>query len=126
MDPVSRAQCQLVPENRQLSGKARTQFKPGQSGNPGGRPKKLRVTKIMEQIARSKDGKELLHQAITDIIAKRGMAAVLMIREMAERLEGKVTQPVEMSGELILSLAESVKSARERKLLPNANNSNAA
>jgi hypothetical protein len=72
----------------------------------------------MEQIARSKDGKELLHQAITDIIAKRGMAAVLMIREMAERLEGKVTQPVEMSGELILSLAESVKSARERKQLP--------
>ena len=50
------------------------------------------------------------------------MAAVLMIREMAERLEGKVTQPVEMSGELILSLAESVKSARERKQLNADNN----
>ena len=42
------------------------------------------------------------------------MTMVLQLREMAERVEGKVTQPVEMNGELALTISERLSKARER------------
>ena len=41
------------------------------------------------------------------------MAPVLMAREVAERLEGPVTQSLEISGEL--GISEVVRAVRERK-----------
>lgn len=118
MDPVSKAQS--VANNAESTGKrfggiTGRGFVPGRSGNPSGRPKKLHFSKLCESMLKSKDGKAMLKEVMTDILKKRGMAAVLLMREMAERTEGKVTQPVEMSGELTLTLAEAISSARQRR-----------
>jgi hypothetical protein len=40
------------------------------------------------------------------------MAMVLLLREMAERVEGKVTQPIE--AEVTVNLAEAIAKARQR------------
>jgi hypothetical protein len=118
MDPVQRAQNSEITAKRGFG----RPFAKGQSGNPGGRPNKLHFSKLCEGILKSRDGKEMLREVMTDILKKKGMAAVLLMREMAERTEGKVTQPVEMSGELTLTLGEAVEAARLRrdgpKLLP--------
>lgn len=41
------------------------------------------------------------------------MAGVLLLREAAERLEGKVTQEIQVDGNLTLSLAETIASRRK-------------
>lgn len=103
MDPISKAQSQ----NSQLSrfGDKLKQFPKGVSGNPGGRPRKNSYTKALEKVANSKAGVTLMATIVTDVLEKRGMASVLMLREIGERLEGKVTESVEMnvSGNLVLS-----------------------
>ena len=78
MDPVSKAR--VVENNQQttrIGGVTGKGFRPGQSGNPGGRKKKLHFTKMCEQLVKSKDGKELIKEVMRDILNKRGMAAVL-------------------------------------------------
>ena len=74
-------------------------FKPGQSGNPGGRPKKKPITELYEQILRDPKNLALLEKIIVQGI-RRG--DVTLIREMADRVEGKVTQQLEHSGRLTL------------------------
>ncbi len=72
------------------------QWKPGQSGNPGGRPKRKPLT---DAIARIIDavGAEKFAAAIA---AKAELGDVTAFREMADRLEGKVAQPIGGSDEL--------------------------
>jgi hypothetical protein len=92
--------AQDMPENRHITGKD-TRFKPGRSGNPGGRPKKLRITRMFEQMLSKPSGRNELKAVVRDILEKRGMAAVLLLREMIERTEGKMAQEVEISGSLL-------------------------
>lgn len=110
MDPVSKAQNSdnTAPK---IVGRP---FQKGKSGNPGGRPKKLHFSKLCEKIIKTREGKEMLTEVMTDILQKRGMAAVLLLREMADRTEGKVTQPVEMDGTLQISLSNAIAEARKR------------
>src|ERR1700684_3214454 len=100
MDPVSRAQLEIVPQNRHkidpTTGTA-TQFKPGNRANPGGRPKKARVTKIYEKIFASAKNRKEIEQAILETLLSRRMSGVLLLREAAERIEGKVTQELEVN-----------------------------
>ena len=105
MDPVSKAQNEdsNSPANRRLSGLAKgvnTRFKPGQSGNPSGRPKKKPITEIFEAIlAKAANRKEIAETILSTLTSGR-MAGVLLLREMAERVEGKVTQPVDVTGSI--------------------------
>ena len=88
-------------------------FKKGQTGNAGGRPKKQEITKIFEKILRNAKNRKEIEKSILKILLRCNMASVLMLREMAERTEGKVAQLIgmEVSGNITL---EQVAEARKR------------
>lgn len=87
-------------------------FMPGRSGNPSGRPKKKPVTELYEQILNDPANIEMVERAIVKAISKGNMAMVLQLREMTDRVEGKVTQPIE--ADLTVNLADAIAEARKR------------
>lgn len=91
-------------------------FMPGESGNPGGRPKKKPVTEILEEIFGS-DNKEFIKKQLLKVMGgKSGMAKVLLMDKAAERIEGKVEQSVQINGDLnVTTISEKVAKARARK-----------
>lgn len=67
-----------------------TWFKPGQSGNPSGRPKSKPVRDALRALI-----EELgLEQAVRAIYTKACEGDVSAFKEVADRLDGKVTQPI--------------------------------
>jgi Family of unknown function (DUF5681) len=110
MDPVSRAQNSEPSEKRRSVGRP---FPKGVSGNPGGRPKKLHITKMYEKILANSVNRKEIQESLMQILTGGRMASVLMLREMAERTEGKIAQTldVEVSGHVTL---EQVAEARKR------------
>ena len=74
-------------------GKA-TQFKPGNCSNPGGRPKKRPVSSALERILDDSKA-EGIAQALITLASSEGKQAVAAAREIMDRLEGKVSLPVE-------------------------------
>ena len=87
-------------------------FMPGQSGNPGGRPKKKSITELYEKLLAEPEFMEDLEASIRKMILSGRMVGQLQLKEMAERVEGKVTQPLDI--DMNLSLAERMTKARER------------
>ncbi len=82
-------------------------WKPGQSGNPGGRPKR----DVASEIARAvfEGNEEAIYRAMLKAL-KKGNPRVF--KELAERGFGKLTQGIEMSG--IEELPELLAQARKR------------
>lgn len=70
-------------------------WKPGQSGNPGGRPKKKPLTELYEQLLSDDVTVKTIRTAILKNIKSGKTAFVPLLREMADRVEGKVTQPID-------------------------------
>jgi len=104
-----------VPENKHNTrfrgpspdvGRA-TQFKPGQSGNPGGRPKKTPLTKAFEQVFG--DPEFTVAQLRKIMAGKNDMAKVMLLKIAGDRLEGKVTAALE--GNLTLTVSERMRVA---------------
>lgn len=89
-------------------------FLPGQSGNPSGRPKKRPISEIYERIMENPENVGLIEAAVLKTILAGKMAAQLTLKEMAERIEGKVTQPVDVNGELTLTLSDRIERARQK------------
>jgi hypothetical protein len=87
-------------------------FKPGQSGNLSGRPKRKPVTELYEDILSEPANIEILRESIIKTLSRGQMAMVLLLREIAERIEGKVTQPIE--AEVTVNLADAIAEARKR------------
>lgn len=71
-------------------------WKPGQSGNPSGRPK----TKPFKEALQNLIDKVGLNDAATALVAKANTGDVAAIKEIADRLDGKVPQAIGGSEEL--------------------------
>lgn len=105
-------------ENSKKTAKGRTEelipyrFKPGQSGNPGGRPKKKPITELYERMLEDPKLMKTLEQSIGRALSRGQMAMVLQLREMTDRVEGKITQPIEAS--ITMNLSEAIAEARKR------------
>ncbi|MFQ5662890.1 MAG: DUF5681 domain-containing protein [Terriglobia bacterium] len=84
-------------------------WKPGQSGNPGGRPKRDVAAEITRAVFEG--NKEAIYRAMLKAL-KKGNPRVF--KELAERGLGKVTQRVEIPG--IENLAKQIAQARKRSL----------
>jgi hypothetical protein len=71
-----------------------TQFKPGQSGNPGGRPKTKPITEALRELLASVGpvlGEKTNAQSLADRLLVMALNGDLSaIRELADRVEGKV------------------------------------
>ena len=93
-------------------------FKPGQSGNPAGRPKKSWLTEATEELLAEKmsDPKERKRwkDAQWSKMLKTGVVGAMFMDAAWDRTEGKVAQPVRVSGELTVSLSDELRKARER------------
>lgn len=87
-------------------------WKPGQSGNPSGRPKKKPITEMYEELLADPDFLAALKASLRGTVRKGNMAMVLQLREMTDRVEGKVTQPIEAN--VTVNLAEAIAEARKR------------
>jgi hypothetical protein len=87
-------------------------FKPGQSGNPSGRPKKKPITEMYERILNNPEHLAAIEDATVKALKKGNMAMVLQLREITDRIEGKVTQPIE--ADITVNLADAIAEARKR------------
>ncbi len=86
--------------NRRGTGNEATRWKPGQSGNPSGRPKKLHITDALRaELERTGPDGVPNDTAIARVLVEIARAGNLeAIREIADRTEGKARQRIEQSG----------------------------
>jgi hypothetical protein len=76
------------------------QFQPGQSGNPNGPPKRPKIftQAILTALKRTDQNDVEAIQRIADRLVNHALTSefidVMAIREIADRAEGKVTQPI--------------------------------
>lgn len=95
---------------RNISGIEPHKFKPGQSGNPSGKPKGVehsstRLKRLLEFVQKAENpftGKDeeftVAEKMDLAMILKAQAGDVAAYREIIDRLEGKAKQPVEHSG----------------------------
>lgn len=118
MDPISKEQSgKSANRRKQPSGPKKTAhlFQPGQSGNPSGRPHKRPITRIFEELFDCVADREAIKASIRATMTSKGMAGVLLVREAAERIEGKVSEQVEMNVTGKVALSELISERRKRK-----------
>jgi hypothetical protein len=87
-------------------------WKAGESGNPSGRPKKKPITEMYERILNDPENLAAIEAATMKALRNGNMAMVLQLREMTDRVEGKVTQPIE--ADITVNLADAIAEARKR------------
>lgn len=93
-------------------------FMPGQSGNPGGRKKTLlsdMTAELLEEIASDPEKREAFKQSIQQKLLAKGVVSAMTLDKLWERHEGKVVQPVQVDGELNLTLSERFQHAKSMK-----------
>jgi hypothetical protein len=71
-------------------------FQPGRSGNPSGRPKKAPISDALREVLRDEKALRRFAAAIFKQTLKGNVAA---FKEICERVEGRVANQVELSGE---------------------------
>lgn len=105
---MSEKEVSRTPENRRKTGDRKlrgghspdvgkaTQFKPGETGNPGGRPKQLLTDAYLRQLLKQAEGDETQADAIAKAIVKRALTGkggdVRAAAEIADRVQGKPPQ----------------------------------
>jgi Family of unknown function (DUF5681) len=93
-------------------------WKPGQSGNPGGRPKKQpltdELTQLLEQDAPNAQGKSWALVIAEALLKKARSGDVRAFSVLANRIEGKPHQSIAVDVNANLGLAERIAQARKR------------
>jgi hypothetical protein len=75
-------------------------FQPGQSGNPSGRPKTKPFRDALQKaLQEAGDDKDMLKAVAMALVAKATAGDVPAIKEVADRIDGKVAQPHDGDGE---------------------------
>ncbi len=67
---------------------------------------------MYERILNDPENLALIELAVTKALSKGQMAMVLQLREMTDRVEGKVSQPIE--ADITVNLADAIAAARKR------------
>jgi len=76
------------------------QYKPGQSGNPAGRPKMPDLSEAIAKILNEeKDGKTALDAILAALRAKAAKGDVRAAQELLDRGYGRAKQSIDVSGE---------------------------
>jgi hypothetical protein len=73
-------------------------FKPGESGNPDGRPKDYKFLAALNRAIAQDEGKKL-RSAAEKLLALASAGEPWAVKELADRLDGKPKQTVEGGGE---------------------------
>jgi hypothetical protein len=78
-------------------------WKPGQSGNPSGRPKRDSITSaLLRQLEQQNADSETIADSIAAVLVKRALSGdVRAIREIADRTEGKPRQQIKVEAEVM-------------------------
>jgi len=75
-------------------------FKPGQSGNPGGRPKDKAFRDALSIAVNRADGDATRLAKIAEVLVRKALEGdMAAIREIADRLDGKPAQSVMPDGD---------------------------
>jgi hypothetical protein len=78
-----------------------TRFQPGQSGNPGGRPKTRVLAEMLASVGSEidkKSGKTFFQLAAESLVENAFHGDVQAFKEFADRIDGRAAQPVELTG----------------------------
>ena len=93
-------------------------WKPGQSGNPGGRPKKRSISDELERLLDEeapKSGGKLWAVVIAEALLRKARKGdVRAIAELANRIEGKPHQSLAVDVNAKMGLAELIAAGRKR------------
>lgn len=91
---------------------------PEWTGNAGGRPKKTLLSEVTQEMLEEKFANPVERQKWKEAqwskMLKHGVVGAMFMDSAWERTEGKVAQPVRVSGELTVSLADEMRKARSR------------
>lgn len=111
MDEISKAQNSEKTHKKSF-GKP---WVKGQSGNPGGRPKKKPITQIFEELFDANADRDDIKEQVRKTLTSKGMAGVLLLREAADRIEGHVKDEVDLNVTGSISLAQVIEERRKKR-----------
>jgi hypothetical protein len=96
--PLRTADKTAKPKRELPEALRRNCFKPGQSGNPGGRPKKL--TQPLEDFLARKDkkGRQYAQLLIAAMVKRAISRSDTLVKEIFDRVEGRILPAEETSG----------------------------
>ena len=109
-----------MPQNRHKTGfrgpspevgKA-TQFKPGVSGNPGGRPKSKPITDLLRELL--EEDPQMARDIAKKLLQLAKKGSLGHFKEMTDRIEGPVVQQQESKADVMLKVAECIAEGRKR------------
>ncbi len=81
----------------QLGGATGKGWLPGQSGNPSGRPKSKPITDMLRPIFEDPETVDLIRANVKKTLTDKGMAGVILLSHIADRLEGKMPEEVNIN-----------------------------